>query len=61
MRTFLCCCLLALVGCDREVHTTPSPAPPSEKGGIKVRAPGVNVDVERPNNGKAKVDVEIKK
>jgi hypothetical protein len=50
---------LLLSGCNES--TAPQPAAPqttSKEGGVKVRAPGVNVDVNRDGSQK-KVDVNV--
>jgi hypothetical protein len=46
---------LFLAGCGGA--TTQSNAPPTNDGAVKVRAPGVNVDIQK--GDKKKVDVEV--
>lgn len=48
---------LFILGCQSS-NTTEGSKPDAEKGdGIKIRAPGVNVDIDR--GDKKKVDVEV--
>jgi hypothetical protein len=51
--------LFLVLGCNQSAPTVNEKTTPAKEGGVKVRAPGVNVDVGK-EDGKRKVDVEVK-
>jgi hypothetical protein len=52
--------LILTLGCSQSAPTGDGKQTTTEReGGVKVRAPGVNVDVGK-SDGKRKVDVEVK-
>jgi hypothetical protein len=49
---------LLAIGCESSTPTEPVPQNPERNGEIKVRAPGVKVDVGRGDKKKVDVDVQ---
>jgi len=49
--------LMLLAGCEGTARNTPTTR--DNEGGVKVRAPGVDVDVKKQRDGGVDVDVDV--